>query len=198
MEGNYRYYAFISYKHEDVKWAKWIQKRLESYRLPATIRKKHINCPKRVKPICRDNTDMLPGILEKEIQDKLENSKYLIVICSKNLAKESKYVDTEIDYFINRGMVDRIIPFVVDGEPNSDNPEKECFNKKLKDMPMELLAADAVKDGKYIASLKVIAAILNLTADNLIDRDKIRQKRRKIFGTIGAVLLAILLYIINF
>ena len=34
MESNFEYYAFISYKREDEKWAKWLQNKLEGYRLP--------------------------------------------------------------------------------------------------------------------------------------------------------------------
>lgn len=43
MRGNnqseYTYYAFISYKREDEKWAKWLQKKLESYGFPVALRK---------------------------------------------------------------------------------------------------------------------------------------------------------------
>ena len=34
--------AFISYKREDEAWAKWLQKKLEYYKLPTEIRKKKI------------------------------------------------------------------------------------------------------------------------------------------------------------
>ena len=30
--------AFISYKREDEEWAKWLQKKLEHYKLPTEIR----------------------------------------------------------------------------------------------------------------------------------------------------------------
>ena len=33
--------ASISYKREDEKWAKWLQKKLEHYKLPTEIRKKN-------------------------------------------------------------------------------------------------------------------------------------------------------------
>lgn len=32
MKDQYKYWAFISYKREDEKWAKWLQKKLEYYR----------------------------------------------------------------------------------------------------------------------------------------------------------------------
>ena len=37
-QGQYTNYAFISYKREDEKWAKWLQRKLESYKLPVVIR----------------------------------------------------------------------------------------------------------------------------------------------------------------
>ena len=40
----YEYIAFISYKHEDMRWAKWLQNRLETYRLPASSEKKPRTC----------------------------------------------------------------------------------------------------------------------------------------------------------
>ena len=32
--GAYRYKAFISYSHQDRKWAAWLQRALEGYRIP--------------------------------------------------------------------------------------------------------------------------------------------------------------------
>ena len=32
MEAGFEYYAFISYKREDEKWAKWLQNKLEKTR----------------------------------------------------------------------------------------------------------------------------------------------------------------------
>ena len=39
IENGYRYYAFISYNHRDEKVAKWLQSRLEHYKLPSVARK---------------------------------------------------------------------------------------------------------------------------------------------------------------
>jgi hypothetical protein len=35
----YQYFAFISYTRADLKWAVWLQKKLESYKVPAAILK---------------------------------------------------------------------------------------------------------------------------------------------------------------
>ena len=37
MEQGKEYYAFISYKREDEKWAKWLQDKLEHYKFPENV-----------------------------------------------------------------------------------------------------------------------------------------------------------------
>ena len=39
----YDNYAFISYKREDEKWAEWLQRKLEGYKLPTRRQIRH--CP---------------------------------------------------------------------------------------------------------------------------------------------------------
>lgn len=33
-ENTFKYFAFISYKREDEEWTKWLQHKLEHYKLP--------------------------------------------------------------------------------------------------------------------------------------------------------------------
>jgi len=47
IDGKYEYFAFISYKEEDAEWAKWLQWKLEHYRLLSGVRNKMRLCPKR-------------------------------------------------------------------------------------------------------------------------------------------------------
>ncbi len=42
---NYEYYAFISYKRADGRWADWLYRNLQSYRLPAKLSKKYKELP---------------------------------------------------------------------------------------------------------------------------------------------------------
>lgn len=191
MEKVYKYYAFISYKHADEKWAKRLQRQLETYRLPVALRKQ--NFPTNLKPVFRDNTDLTPGKLEEKLRENLEESRYLIVICSRNLARESHYIDFEMQTFLDFGRGDRIIPFIVDGEANAKDPEDECFSVMIKQMPGELLAANARKDGMRTAAIKVVAAILGLDADDLIRRDRRRLLWQRLLGGIGAGMLVFLL-----
>lgn len=60
----YTYYAFISYKREDEKWAVWLQKKLESYGFPVALRKDNPSLPSKIRPIFRDKSDLSGGTLK--------------------------------------------------------------------------------------------------------------------------------------
>ena len=93
MNEEYTYYAFISYSHKDEKWAKWLQQKLEHYRLPTVIRKESGKVlPKRIAPVFLDATDLTVGKLNDNLHRELENSRFLIVTCSPNSAKPNKRV----------------------------------------------------------------------------------------------------------
>ena len=66
-----QYYAFISYKREDEKWAKWLQDRLRWYKLPSKLCRQITRLPKKVWPVFRDNTDLDSGRLEENIRHEL-------------------------------------------------------------------------------------------------------------------------------
>ena len=58
-----KYKAFISYSHDDNKWADWLHRSLESYRPPKRLVgevTEHGTIPKRLAPIFRDR-DELPS-----------------------------------------------------------------------------------------------------------------------------------------
>ena len=82
MNNEKEYFAFISYQREDEEWAEWLQHQLEHYRLPSNIIEEHPELPHEVRPLFRDATELAGGVLVKEINYALENSLYLIVICS--------------------------------------------------------------------------------------------------------------------
>ncbi len=61
MPGPRRYKAFISYSHDDERWARWLQRALEGYRLPNRLRKRHPKLPARLFPIFRDRDELASG-----------------------------------------------------------------------------------------------------------------------------------------
>ena len=68
----YEYFAFISYKREDEKWAKWLQKKLESYSLPTALRKQNPTLPNKIRPVFRDQSELSGGNLKAEIEKGLD------------------------------------------------------------------------------------------------------------------------------
>lgn len=94
----YTYYAFISYQRKDEKWAKWLQRKLENYQLPVANAKETSNKKsKYIRPVFRDKTDMTVGPLPDALKDALNQSRYLIVICSPN-AVQSPWVNDESSF----------------------------------------------------------------------------------------------------
>ena len=168
MNCEYKYLAFISYKREDEKWAKWLQHKLEHYKLPTSVRKTDPSLPERVRPVFKDTTDLAGGVLEKAIKEALYFSKYLIVICSPRAA-QSPWVCKEVQEFIDSGREEYIIPFIIDGVPNSLNKETECFPKNLKDLSgaRELLGININEMGRNAAAIKVVARMFSLYFDTL-------------------------------
>lgn len=185
----FTYYAFISYKREDEKWAKWLQKKLESYGFPVALRKDNPSLPQKIRPIFRDQSDLSGGNLKEEIEKGLAESKYLIVICSPRSAK-SPWVSKEVRYFIDCGRENYIIPFIIGGSPNASNPEDECFPEGLRLLSgeREILGININEMGRDAAAIKVIARMFNLRFDTLWQRHE-RDKRRKRFAVIASIVL---------
>lgn len=185
----YQYYAFISYKREDEHWAKWIQKKLESYKLPAVLQKQYNLEHRRVKPVFRDKTDLATGTVKGALGRELEASKYLIVICSPKSAK-SEWVNLEAENFIRSGRAEYIIPFIISGTPFSTDPQTECFPPALRSLEEPLLGINIKEVGKKIAFCRLVAGLLGIRADDLIKREKRKTIHRALYISILVVITA--------
>lgn len=208
-----RYRAFISYSHADEKWARWLLKRLESYRIPGNL----VGTPGRDGPIpaklgqmFRDR-DELPsaGDLSSTISAALADSDALIVICSPASAR-SRWVNAEIQAFRESGRGERIFSVIVGGDPASRVPELASFPSALIEPETpggperEPLAADARKegDGRERAFLKVVAGLLGVGFNDLAQREAQQRHRRmaiitaaSVAGMALATILAVTAYI---
>lgn len=189
----YQYYAFISYKREDEKHAKWLQNRLMHYKLPVSIREAYPELPTNVHPVFRDTTDLSGGVLSDEICKALDSSRYLIVICSPRAA-QSQWVCKEVDHFINSGREKYIIPYIVEGVPNSGDVSSECFPVSLRGLVgnRELLGVNINEMGRDAAAIKVVARMFDLRFDVLWRRWERDRRRRKLLTVLGGILAAVI------
>ena len=183
MTTSKEYFAFISYKREDEKWAKWLQNELEGYHLPTKIAKGNPNIPKEIRPIFRDTTELKSGKLKQQIEEALNTSKFLIVICSPHAA-QSVWVNREIEIFIQEKGVEKIIPFIIEGTAFAKNPDEECFPPVLRNMPenQEILGANIQEMGSEAAKIKVIAHMLDVKFDTLWNRYERAKRRKRLMG----------------
>lgn len=179
-----RYSAFISYNHRDRDWAVWLHRALERYRVPKRLWGHAAPwglLEARLPPVFRDRDELATSTdLAASVRDALTESATLIVICSPNSAK-SKWVNEEIRTFVESGRRQHIRLIIVDGEPHSADPDRECLPPfLLRDGEPEPLAADVRKeaDGRDGARLKILAGILGLSYDDLRQREAARRQKR--------------------
>lgn len=193
IENKYKYFAFISYKREDEEWAKKLQYKLEHYKLPSNLNGR-TDLPKEIRPIFRDQSDLAGGVLADEINDALEHSKFLIVICSPRAA-QSEWVGKEVQAFMDMGRADKIIPFIIGGTAHAQNPQDECFPLSLREMPphQELLGVNINEIGRDAAAVKVVAQMFGLKFDELWQRHEKEKRNRRRFLFSGITIFAMLI-----
>ncbi len=184
-----KYAAFISYRHTepDISIAKNLHRKLESFKIPNAIRKK--GGSKKIGRIFRDR-DELPTSpnLADDIRQALENSEYLIVICSPRTPL-SQWVQKEIETFSSLHGHQRILTLLIEGEPHESFPNCLRYIKKEFTRPdgsvsetseeLEPLAADirntgvpGMKKKLKIEKLRLLAPMLNCSFDDLRQRNR--------------------------
>lgn len=196
MQEDFKYYAFISYSSHDTKWGRKLQKKLEGYKMSSMICHEHGWKRKPLKPIFFAPTDIQPGQLSAELQDRLRASRNLIVICSTHSAK-SQWVSREIEYFHNLGRTECIYFFIVEGIPHSGNSETECFNPVTEKLGLpEILGANINEKIYRISWLNRERAYVQLVTKLLgIEFDAIWQRHRRqlfmqiVFWMLGFIFL---------
>ena len=189
----FKYFAFISYKREDEKWAKWLQNKLEHYRLPLKLRENNPDLPKEIRPVFTDTSELSGGVLAKRISDALESSKYLIVVCSPHAAK-SEWVCKEVQTFIDLGRTEQIIPFIIGGTPHSTRPDDECFPTSLLNLPkeQELLAININEMGREASAIKIVAQMFDINFDTLWMRYARYQRKKRLSAWLGVLTIALI------
>ena len=196
-EGPVHYNAFISYRHvePDQTVAKELHKKIESFRLPGTLRK---DFPKErwgIERVFRDQEELpLASNLSDPIEEALKNSDWLVVICSPRLP-ESKWCRKEIETFKALHGHDHILAILVEGEPDESFPEgirhreiesvDEAGNvvktlEEVEPLAADVRSTDSRKRSKMIedAVLRLAAPMYGLGYDGLKQRHREQKIRR--------------------
>jgi predicted nucleic acid-binding Zn-ribbon protein len=155
-DNEYKYWAFLSYSHEDNReqrpdapgasgrcWGQWLHDALKTFSIPAEF-VGQINghgeiIPERIEPLFQDEPEQSEEAApDADIRQALEQSRYLIVICSPRSA-QSPRVNEAVRYFKQLGRGKHILPLVVAGKPNASDghqpggaPEAECLVPALR------------------------------------------------------------------
>jgi len=122
-------WAAVSFVTEDAAWCDWIYHALNGYPLPASL-------VDRVTPHGFPRPDCLSIFPDRQdpdyhehIAQALENSAFLVVVCSSHSAHHA-VVDEHIRAFKNAGGDERIIALVIDGLPDErlgEHPRVENY-----------------------------------------------------------------------
>lgn len=192
-----RYHAFLSYSHGDEAMAAWLQDQLERFRVPSMLAGRIAAngvIPKRLTPIFRDRREFAAAKdLSVEIREALSASRFLVVLCSPGAAK-SRWTNAEIETFKRLRPEGCVLAAIVAGEPFASDidgrEQEECLPPALRvkydrrgrptARRSEPLAADmrASGDGKRLGFLKIVAGMLGVGLDELVQRENLRRQRR--------------------
>lgn len=189
-----KYKAFISYRHLplEMETAKKLHKRIEHYTVPKDLQK---NGEKHLGYVFRDQDELpISSSLSSNIELALDNSEYLIVICTPETSK-SKWVLREISYFLEHHDRDHVLTVLADG------PSELAFPRQLTESVAadgtvtyaEPLAANiaaptpAERDRLFrTESLRILASLIGCAYDELYRREQ-RYKIRRILTAAAAV-----------
>ena len=204
-----KYVAFISYRHKelDASVASKLHSLIERYPVPKSIAKSR--CSNRIGIVFRDKEELpLSSDLSKSIMDALDNSEYLIVVCTPD-TPGSHWVQKEIEYFLEKHSYDKILIVLAAGEPensfpaplirlsaSTDNPEAASYLQGK----IEPLAADVRSESvkQSLRRLKrettrIAAALLGCPYDDLQQRFR-RRKIRRIATALSVLILSVVGY----
>ena len=186
-----RYRAFISYNHRDAAFGRRLHRRLERYRLPRRLVGRVTargEVPPRIAPIFRDREELsAAGDLTAEVRAALAASGALIVVCSPTGAA-SPWVAREVELFRALHPDRPVLAALALGEPADAFPVS-LRTTDAQGAPIEPLAADfrPQGDGPRLALLKLVAGVVGVGLDELVQRDAQRRLRNVTAVTVAAL-----------
>lgn len=205
-----KYWAFLSYSREDDATAVRIWKQLDRYWVPKELvgqKGRFGPLPSRLYPIFRDREELSSGRnLSAILKTALQNSEHLVVLLSPASAKSS-WVNEEIEAFIASKGSKRVLPVILDGEPNPEKPDVNCLPPAL--VGQNILAADfrslekpngaIIGDGFKLGIVKLVAGLLGIEFEQLQRREAVRETKQQAkvmtvlaLSTSAAILSAVL------
>ena len=180
---SYRYKAFISYNHNDRKFAEYLHTKLENY---ASIDTNSNRSKKPLSPIFLDKNELRAGsTLSTAIQEALESSEFLIVVCSAN-SVISRWVKDEISFMKSLSGGSKIIAVI----PNKYGDETHI--DALIGEESEHLGADfRPGNNKYLQLSKIAATMSDVDLDTLYKRANRRKNKQMVFLGTGLTAIAL-------
>lgn len=195
------YNAFISYRHhpDDMRVAAEVHRSLERFRVPRAIKKRS----GVINRIFRDKEELpITSRLTEDITRALQNSDYLIVICSEH-TKESVWVQREIETFLLTHSRDEVLTVLAGGDPYEVMPEILLYEDvvdpetgETRREERELLSCDwrmGLRKAKREELPRLAAPLLKCSYDELRQRQRQYRMRRMITGFSAALVAALCL-----
>lgn len=200
VENMRKYVAFISYRHKplDILLAERLRIMLERYVVDEEFRtdpkEKHLGL------VFRDRDELpLSDDLTEDIYKALDNSQFLIVICTNETPK-SLWVQREIQYFTSRHGHDRVLTVLAQDPPELSFPEQVTHVKDAEGNVIEIIEPLAA----YVAGknrlhslwklqrefLRLVAAILGRPYGEIMQRQKRYRQRQIMAGLLVTVAVA--------
>ena len=177
-----RYTAFISYRRteRDLAVAKEIQQSLERFRVPAAIRR--TGGKDGIGRIFRDQSEMeITSDLSAQLMEALEESEYLIVICSEKY-QESPWCMQELETFVKMRGREKVLCVLSEGDPPG------VFPSLLTENGAEPLACDyrgKFREAGRTELPRLAAVLLGCSYDELIRRQE-RWRRQRLAAILTA------------
>ena len=189
MEQQFDYDIFLSYRHKNLD-SIITQKtfhHVESYRLPASLRRKGF---RDIRRAFRD-TEELPvsRILTDTIDKALCSTNCLLLVCSTD-TPSSEWVDREVATFIELGRAEHIYPLLISGDPETSFPPSLKRVPDIMDRVMDArVPGNAPK--KIMAKakpelLKIIAGVTGCPLRELQREHGLRRARRFLAKALAA------------
>lgn len=200
-EAIFDYDIFISYSRKDIQFAGEFEKAIEAYKPPPDLA-----VPQRYLRVFRDEEDFTGTEYNQSLKDHLNNSAYLIVICSPD-ARKSRYVSDEIRLFADIHGTQKIIPLLHSGIPNNEAakeqenfmafPEALC---ELLKMPLSAdyrgfdFGKDKINKGSFKGPwFTLLSNIYGLSRSEIEQREWHRKKRKRLTwaSAIAAIIISL-------